>query len=312
MSFKYLNPGYAELLDVAGGTTVVDTVKSKTGVKFYQPTAKKGINLSAAPTDFYGKYDVYIGNDYNSFITRVALLKSGGYSYSGGIGFTKDSNAMYFYRYYNGNSTISSKAYTSDPETLNIKLDAINTFWFHVTSGSPGKLEIYSNGVLVDALDVTINLNDSENTIDVYASNSNGAISNLILSDTEIDKKEQVAVLPIATTEATMTQGENGEYIAGTTGQTILQTVNVASLINDYGADTDIKGIAVIGNPAYRTAEGLSDLTALQHDGTTLTEYGTKTAPASTSGMVMDAHALSMKLPALANYKFGWKAGVGS
>ena len=311
MSFKYINPGYAELLDVAGGTTIIDTVKSKTGVKFYQPTAKKGINLSAALTDFYGKYDVYIGNDYNSFITRIALLKASGYSYSGGIGFTKDSNVMYFYRYYNGNSTISSKAYTSSPETLNIKLDAVNTFWFHVTPGSSGKLEIYSNGVLVDTIESTIDLSDST-VIDVYVGNSNGAISNLILSDTEVDKKEQVAILPIDTTETTMTPGENGEYIAESAGQTILQTVDVSSLINDYGADTDIKGIAVIGNPAYRTAEGLSELTALQHDGTTLTEYGTKIAPASTSGMVSDCHALSLKLPALANYKFGWKAGVGS
>ena len=309
MSFKHINPGYAELLDVAGGTTIVDTVKSRTGVKFYQPTAKKGINLSSALTDFYGKYDVYIGNDYNSFSTRAALLKASGYSYSGGIGFTKDSNVMYFYRYYNGNSTISSKAYTSSPETLNIKLDAINTFWFHVAPGSPGRLEIYSNGVLVDSIDSTINLSDST-VIDVYANNANGAISNLILSDSEIDKKEQVAILPISATETTMTAGENGEYIAGAAGQTVLQTVDVSSLINDYGADTDIKGIAVIGNPAYRTAEGLCNMTALQHDGTTLTEYGTKTAPASNTGIVADGHALSLKLPALANYKFGWKAGV--
>ncbi len=153
---------------------------------------------------------------------------------------------------------------------------------------------------------------DTSKTLVVYINNANGAISNLILSDLEIDKKEQVAILPISATETTMTQGTDGEYIAGAAGQTILQTVNVASLINDYGADTDIKGIAVIGNPAYRTAEGLSELTALQHDGTTLTEYGTKTAPSSTTGMVIDGHALSMKLPALANYKFGWKAGVGS
>ena len=43
MSFKYINPGYAEFLDVAGGTTIADTVKSKTGMMFYQPTDKKGL-----------------------------------------------------------------------------------------------------------------------------------------------------------------------------------------------------------------------------------------------------------------------------
>ena len=310
MSFKYINPGYAELLDVTGGTTIVDTVKSKTGVKFYQPTDKKGLQLAETPTTLYGKFDVYIGNDYNNFSIKMLLLRSNGYT-ENGMGFVKSSNTMYFMRYYNGNSSMGTKAYTSSPEDLNLKLDAINTFWFHVVCGSEGYIEIYSNGVSVEKYSYAIDFATSK-TLVVYISNTNGAVSNLILADTEIDKKEQVAILPTATTETTMTQGENGEYIAGVAGQTILQTVDVATLINDYGADTDIKGIAVIGNPAYRTAEGLSDLTALQHDGTTLTEYGTKTAPASNSGMVSDGHAMSMKLPALANYKFGWKAGVGS
>ena len=310
MSFKHINPGYAEILDVAGGTTIVDAIKSKTGVKFYQPTDKNGLTLSETPTTLYGKFDVYIGNDYNSFSIKMTLLRSNGYTESG-IGFVKSSNALYFMRYYNGNSGAGTKAYISSPETLNIKIDAINTFWFHLVTGSEGYIEIFSNGVSVEKLSYALDFATSQ-TLVVYINNANGAISNLILSDLEIDKKEQVAILPIATTETTMTQGENGEYIAGAAGQTILQTVNVASLINDYGTDTDIKGIAVIGNPAYRTAEGLSELTALQHDGTTLTEYGTKTAPANTSGMVSDGHALSMKLPALANYKFGWKAGVGS
>ena len=51
MAFKYLNPGYAELLDVTGGTTIADTGKSKTGVAFYQPTAKKvtGVQTCALP-----------------------------------------------------------------------------------------------------------------------------------------------------------------------------------------------------------------------------------------------------------------------
>ena len=310
MSFKHINPGYAELLDVAGGTTIVDTVKSKTGVKFYQPTDKKGLALAETPATLYGKFDVYIGNDYNNFSIKMLLLRSNGYT-ENGMGFVKSSNTMYFMRYYNGNSSMGTKAYISSPEVLNLELDTINTFWFHVASGSEGYIEIYSNGVSVEKYSYAIDFATSQ-TLVVYISNTNGAVSNLILSNTEIDKKEQVAILPISTTETTMTAGENGEYIAGTAGQTILQTVDVASLINDYGADTEIKGIAVVGNPAYRTAEGLSDLTALQHDGTNLTEYGTRTAPASSSGMVSDGHALSLKLPALANYKFGWKAGVGS
>ena len=310
MSFKYINPGYAELLDVEGGTTIKDATKSKTGVCFYQPTDKKGLNLAETPTGLYGKFDVYIGNDYNNFSIDIAMLRSNGYT-ENGIGFVKSSNAMYFMRYYNGNSSIGTKAYLSSPDTLNIKLDAVNTFWFRVVTGSEGYLEIYSNGVSVEKYNFAIDFATSL-TLVVYVSNSHGAISNLILSDTEIHKKEQVVILPIGDTETTMTAGEDGKYIAGADGQMLLQTVDTASLVAEYGADSDIKGIAVIGNPAYRTAEGLANLTALSHDGTTLTEFGTKIAPQSTSGMVSIGKAMSLKLPELADYKFGWKAGVSS
>jgi len=88
--------------------------------------------------------------------------------------------------------------------------------------------------------------------------------------------------------------------------------VDTASLIADYGADSDIRGIAVIGNPAYRTAEGLSMLTALEKVGDTLTEYGTRQVNSSADAGVLDSRAVSMKLSALADYQFGWKAGVGS
>ena len=310
MSFKYINPGYAELLDVEGGTTIKDATKSKTGVCFYQPTDKKGLNLADTPTGLYGKFDVYIGNDYNNFSIDIAMLRSNGYT-ENGIGFVKSSNAMYFMRYYNGNSSIGTKAYLSSPDTLNIKLDAVNTFWFRVVTGSEGYLEIYSNGVSVEKYNFAIDFATSL-TLVVYVSNSHGAISNLILSDTEIHKKEQVVILPIGDTETTMTAGEDGKYIAGADGQMLLQTVDTASLVAEYGADSDIKGIAVIGNPAYRTAEGLANLTAISHDGTTLTEFGTKIAPQSTSGMVSIGKAMSLKLPELADYKFGWKAGVSS
>ena len=117
-------------------------------------------------------------------------------------------------------------------------------------------------------------------------------------------------ILPVAATETTMAAGENGEYIADADGQIILQAIDTESLIRDYGTDTLIKGIAVIGNPACRTAEGLSDLTAIQYDGAAIIEYGTKIAPQGTPGVVADGHALSLKISEIADYKFGWKAGA--
>jgi len=308
MSFKYINPGYAEFLDVAGGTTIADTVKSKTGVMFYQPTDKKGLVLSETPAELYGKFDVYIPKDRNDFWIKIAMLETNGYALDG-MGFVKRDNVMYFLRYYSGNSSGGTEAYLSEPERLNLKLNAINTIWFHVKTGTDGYVQIYANGQSVEKFDYDIKFGKSK-TLVVYADSAYGALSNLILSDTEIAPKEQVVVLPVAATETTMAAGEDGEYIADAEGQTILQTVDTVSLINAYGADTIIKGIAVIGNPVCRTAEGLSDLTAIQSDGANITEYGTKTVPQGTPGVVADGHALSLKISEIADYKFGWKAGA--
>lgn len=308
MSFKYINPGYAEFLDVAGGTTIADTVRSRTGVMFYQPTEKKGLVLAETPTELYGKFDVYISKDRNDFSIKVAMLETNGYALDG-MGFAKRDNVMYFMRYYGGSSSGGKDAYLSGPEVLNLKLDAINTIFFHIKTGVDGYVQIYANGQSVEKYDYDIKFGKSK-TLVVYADCAYGAISNLILSDTEIDPKEQVVLLPIATTETTMTAGEDGEYIADTDGQTILQSIDTESLIRDYGADSLIKGIAVIGNPVCRTAEGLSDLTAIQSDGAAITEYGTRTAPQGTPGVVADGHALSLKISDMTGYKFGWKAGA--
>ncbi len=308
MSFKYINPGYAEFLDVAGGTTIADTVKSRTGVMFYQPIDRKGLVLAETPAELYGKFDVYISKDRNDFIIKVAMLETSGYALDG-MGFVKRDNVMYFMRYYGGSSSGGKDAYLSGPEVLNLKLDAINTIFFHIKTGVDGYVQIYANGQSVEKYDYDIKFGKSK-TLVVYADCAYGAISNLILSDTEIDPKEQVVLLPIATTETTMTAGEDGEYIADTDGQTILQSIDTESLIRDYGADSLIKGISVIGNPVCRTAEGLSDLTAIQSDGAAITEYGTRTAPQGTPGVVADGHALSLKISDMTGYKFGWKAGA--
>lgn len=321
MSFKYINPGYANLLDVDGGTTITDAAKSKTGVGFYQPASDKGINISETPTDLYGKFDVYVYRDdedkiSDNFEIQISLGCNG-------IRFKKVTNHFYLIGLANNSSQIYLSACTWYPDAvkskLNITMNAINTIYFHAhqrtdSSSSDGYLVIYVNGKEVGRCEnYGVNLSYSNPHVAVvYASNSTGLLSNLILSDTEIHQREQVVILPTANTETTMTARDSGSYAANAANQQILQGVAVDALIADYGADSDIKGIAVIGNPAYRTAEGLSVLTALEKNGDAVTEYGVKNVDASTAAGVIDSRAVSLKLPALADYKFGWKAGVGS
>ena len=299
MSFKYINPGYAELLDVAGGTTIQDAAKSKTGVSFWQPTRSKGINIAEIPTELYGKFDVYLpsgpGLDINVYITFCGYC---------GVNISGYSREWTIYGYYAGTSYFSNKA--------QVIYDAVNTIWFNAKPTDAGDyLTVKANGVEIGKK-TGISFNTTSRYIEIYSNSRLAPISNLILSDTEIHPREQVVTLPVKATETTMTANGDGSYTANAANQQIMQSVDVDSLLAEYGEDSEIRGISLMGNPAYRTAEGLAYLTALEDDGTTVTEIGTSEAKQNTSNIVMQGYAKNMKLPALAGYKFGWKAGVGS
>ena len=185
MSFKYINPGYANLLDVDGGITIADATRSKTGVGFYQPTAYKGINISATPTDLYGKFDVYVYRDSDdksadNFEIQISLGLNG-------VSFKKATNNFYLSGLVNNNSQIYLNASTWYPDTLksklNITMNAINTISFQAhactdSSAKDGYLILYANGKEVGrAENYAVNFSYANpNVVVVYGTNSTGLI----------------------------------------------------------------------------------------------------------------------------------------
>ena len=127
MSFKYINPGYAELLSVSGGTTVTGEQYSKTGVSFWQPSYKKGLDLSEVPAEFYAKFDVYLKNIKNGSSAEVEIY----------IGDRNGLNlqAGRWGRGVTGYTETSIVFNKSDVDT-NIRIDAINTVWLHIKPGN--------------------------------------------------------------------------------------------------------------------------------------------------------------------------------
>ena len=81
-------------------------------------------------------------------------------------------------------------------------------------------------------------------------------------------------MLPVKATQTNMIDCGDGNYEATAANQEILQSVDVAALSTQYGVDSRVTGISLIGNPAYRTAEGLCALTAIEKSGGNITEYG--------------------------------------
>lgn len=60
MSFHYVNPGFAGLLDVAGATTVATTERSRTGYGVLQPNTYRGVKLGAVLQEIWIQFDIYL------------------------------------------------------------------------------------------------------------------------------------------------------------------------------------------------------------------------------------------------------------
>jgi len=302
MAFKYINPGYAELLSVRGGTTVTGEQYSKTGISFWQPTYYKGLNLSEVPSELYGKFDMYIKNSENADRARFSIA----------IGGYKIIEAETFWskwkiRGNNNNNTLAAGE--------EVRVKAISTVWFHI---KPGQNNDGLFHAVIDEREVC-NMpnayvgyltNSDAKTITILSGTDEILISNLILSDEEISPREQVIMLPVESTQTNMTDCGDGSYEATAANQEILQTVDVAALSAQYGADSRVTGISLLGNPAYRTAEGLCALTALEKSGGNITEYGRHIVEQNPNSTIMDTRTVSMTIAELTGRQFGWRAGT--
>lgn len=314
MAFKYINPGYANLLDTDTGTTVEGAKYSRSGVALWQPEEKCGIMLAEAPTELYGKFDVYLHRESDSsednFEVRVALA---GWH---GVRISKRYDDWYVSGILHLSSVISatgSTDYLSFKERSHLKLEDINTFYFHVKykpDTREGSVSLIVNGAELGTSSYEGDAIFQESKLlEIVSTARHGVLSNIILSDREIDPREQVVLLPSTLAETTMTDSGNGIYTATAAGQTLLQTADTTSLAAAYGEESQVTGIALVGNPAYRTAEGLCALTALEKNGEVVTEYGRHVLKGSSSSGIVDSRAVSLRLAELTGRKFGWKAG---
>ena len=68
--------------------------------------------------------------------------------------------------------------------------------------------------------------------------------------------------------------------------------------------------MALVGNPAYKTAEGLASLISLSNNGGSIAEHGTINLSSDSSAMIMDSWTLeNTTIADLQDMQFGWKVG---
>lgn len=309
MAFRYMNPGLASLLDSdCVATQVTGSQYSKTGVAFTQTNSAAGVTLPNLPVgdDFWARFDVYIPNAEGVICCLIPL------NYYAGFRFYVSPPSWATVGFFSGTSSATTLK-SGTPTELGIKLDAINTVVMHAVYGSQteSSFEFIINDQMFFSANRSIERSSAyASKARLYCNNSNVHFSNVIFSNEEILAKERVVALPVASTFTDMTAGASGIYIANGDNQQLLQSADVSNLVENFGANSAVTGIQVVGNPAYATGTGITILRGLSKSGGVISEHGTCDLTDDTSAVVVDGWGLSgVMLADLQNMQFGWKVG---
>ena len=314
---KYINPGMAELLDVNGGTTIESSLYNPlNGVALYQPTINEGVVLSDKLLKIYGRFDVYIpapdSNTEENSAINVGCYNADGFH---GIRIIRGGSTYYnFHVIINGQKASSKTYYINDS---GINYDAINTVSFYIKgrsqSARDGEYTATFNGkrlFSVDGYNPWFNEEYECKQLVVHSTSGQMPLSNIIIADAPFDLRERITAVPLGNPVTDMVDLGDGSYMAESTGQQILSAVDVSSFISAYGGASPVTGIAVVGNPAYRTADGLTSLIAISKSNGTQTEHGSKTLRTSTAAGALHCHTVDMTIADMVGMELGWKAGV--
>ena len=285
MPFKYINPGYAELLADAS----MRTTKSTT----YNPL--NGIAMKGSGDGYY-----YLPEDCDEVWVKFVFYCDTNYTWQLNCYIGSSQSKYGFYRY----SKDDSRAYFQGASTKiqNTTDYACHTVWMHCKAGSEGLLEIFVDGV--EAFSKTGAVTWANQYIYFKSSNSSLFISNIIISDHEIAKSEEVYVLTPKATETGMAVS-SGVYTADAANQYVRQTIDVASLKSKAGSDAvSITGLAVAAVPGYVEGEGLSSLAATRNDA----EMETIVLSTDSKAGILASWDEAISADALGTLKLGWKA----
>ncbi|MBR6713176.1 MAG: hypothetical protein IKI76_09320 [Selenomonadaceae bacterium] len=318
MAFRYINPGYVSLLDSdCTAIELIDSTYSRTGVAFRQTGYRKGITISefAQGDEFWAKFNWYLPPEegyYHVYCSAPATYRYGLYIVLQlRWGMYQIGSVMAGYP--SGNT---SNDFAATLEDSGLKLGTINRILFHLVFGDAATayMECTINNIKLPrstGRSIPYNAKNNGKVAELYSTDGATAISNVILSDQEISIREDVVALPITATDTDMTAGENGLYIADAANQSLLQSVDAATLGAIHGINSPVTGVALVGNPAYKTTKGEASLTSLSKSGGIVTEHDSFSLSDDTESVIQSCRTLSNTTIAdLQKMQFGWKAGA--
>lgn len=323
MSFKYINPGYKRLLvkNVSyqnGAEDVTPTqMQSRTGVAFTNYLSYGGwAALQNIPNDV-GR-EIWASCDFFWISANDAILYFGMLeSYNSNSANIKielysgtSSKSILLTRVGNSQRIINS----TNVEDLGIKSNGINHIWLHIFFGdaTTGYVEFKINNKNFGKYTGQSTLQTGIKSFMVSDRQSNSALlfSSIIISDEEISPNERIVILPVNNTITDFETLPSGLYRADTASETLLQSVNINSLSEQYGSDTNVTGVALIGNPAYEVDDVIGSLTSLTKENNVVTDHDKITLSTDTDAVIASSFSVasSTTIADLSNIQFGWRA----
>lgn len=247
MSYLYLNPGYGNLfdsvLDQASYTQVLNA-DSETGKSFHS-CGRRAVTF---PTPMS---EIWLRCDYrpygNSGLFEVDIR-----------------SASWFHCVYHSNGSNTISLYLNSRNVSSYYFGSRwQRFLMHLKSDlTNGVFEVWEDEDLKYSF--TGNVGNGEGITDCLftSTHSDKNISQIIISDSQINWTENVIIIP-TTLSSTMTNNGDGTYSATSSGEYVNQTIDSASLRNICSANTVITGLCIAGRPAYSDGVGIDTMQAM-------------------------------------------------
>lgn len=283
--WKYVNPGYGELLDEKLGTTNNKTYNPTNGVCIGGQTSYGQINLPNLQ-EVYIKCNVYFKESGDSNFFNIYV--------------NKDTTNIGLYKSYYANLGI----YVDGEEKKNIfefKTYKVYSVVLHIKVGIKGTIELFVDGTLVKAYNQQISMS---NISAVKIRAKADYVSNIIISDQDI-RDESVLVVPLGDPTGTWSGISDGEAKATEVDQVLTQSLKIDDIKNTVGTNTVTSVSVAAFNIRYDSEKVNSMEASITKDGSNLTS-ATKSI---TNGAITPVTFMkNMTIDNLANTSVSFKA----
>lgn len=283
--WKYVNPGYGELLDEKLGTTNSKTYNPTNGVCIGGQIGYGQINLPNLQ-EVYIKCNVYFKERGESSFFNVYVNKD-----TTNIGLYKSNFA-------------GLGIYVDGEERKNIvgfDTNKVYSVVLHIKLGIKGTLELFVDGALAKAYNQQFSMS-SIAAVKIRAQAD--YVSNIIISDQDI-RDESVLVVPLGEPTGTWSGISDGEAKATEADQVLTQSLKIDDIKNAVGTNT-VTSVSVAAFDIRYDSEKVNFMEAsITKDGSNLTS-ATKTI--TNSAITPVTFMKNMTIDNLANTSVSFKA----